>query len=302
MKISIIYSISIFLTFASCSTSVKKTPVTELVSPKPIAILQEVSIFPGHVKLVKIPLDFLDQNSLQLLKFTCRKDAALPFFMKENVLHAFIVESYFSDHSPFKCRVEVDVAGQTQIIPVVKATVGLYEYKEERINVDKKRVFLSKKDLKRVIKERKILTKIYQNSPQDRIYFMEPFSLPLDSKITSIYGTKRVFNNEKKTQHLGTDFRAPVGEEVPAANSGKVVFAGDLFFSGNTVIIDHGLSIFTVYGHLSAFKTTSDEFIPKGTIIGLSGKTGRVSGPHLHWGVKIQGYNIDGIALSKLNI
>ena len=123
--------------------------------------------------------------------------------------------------------------------------------------------------------------------------------IPLNSVITSIYGIKRTYNKQHKGQHLGTDFRAPIGEKIPASNRGKIVFSGDLFYTGWTVIIDHGLDIFTVYGHLSKTLVEAGQIVQKGDLIGLAGNTGRSSGPHLHWGVKIQGQYIDGIDLSE---
>ena len=131
----------------------------------------------------------------------------------------------------------------------------------------------------------------------DTPYFNQPFKAPLDSFITSIYGNKRVYNNDHKSQHLGTDYRAAVGVPIPSVNRGKVLFAGDLFYTGGTVIIDHGMDIFTVYGHLSAVKTEAGKIVEPGEIVGLSGSTGRSSGPHLHWGVKIHGHYVNGYSL-----
>jgi murein DD-endopeptidase MepM/ murein hydrolase activator NlpD len=112
-----------------------------------------------------------------------------------------------------------------------------------------------------------------------------------------VYGIKRVYNKAHRGQHLGTDFRAPGGVAVPAVNRGRIMFAGDLFYTGGTVIIDHGMDIFTVYGHLSEVKVEAGQIVNAGDIVALSGNTGRSSGPHLHWGVKIHGHYIDGYSL-----
>ena len=141
-----------------------------------------------------------------------------------------------------------------------------------------------------------MLNKIYASSIPDFLYSTS-FIHPLDSLVTSQYGNKRVYNKHKKSQHLGIDYRAAIGDKVPAANAGKIVFSGDLFFTGWTVIIDHGLDIFTVYGHLSKTLVKDGEMVKRGQLIGLSGNTGRTSGPHLHWGTKVQGQYIDGFVL-----
>jgi murein DD-endopeptidase MepM/ murein hydrolase activator NlpD len=97
--------------------------------------------------------------------------------------------------------------------------------------------------------------------------------------------------------HLGNDFRAPEGTPIPTSNTGKVVYVGDLFYSGKTVIVDHGMQLFSMYAHLSKISVAVGATVNRGDIVGLSGATGRASGPHLHWGIKINGEWIDGFSL-----
>lgn len=172
------------------------------------------------------------------------------------------------------------------------------DFPSERIRVDRKRVFISKKDRARVNKEQIFLNSNYFN-PAEVSLISDSFILPLNSFVTSIYGARRVFNKKKFTKHLGTDFRAPIGTEIPASNSGRVVVSRDLFYTGNTVTIDHGLGIFTVYGHLSKLLVKEGDLVKRGQVIALSGNTGRTSGPHLHWGIKIHNNYIDGNSLVK---
>jgi len=173
------------------------------------------------------------------------------------------------------------------------------KFPSEKIRVSGKRVFLSKKDLKRVRTEQKFLNSNYFN-PAEVALFEKPFDIPLDSHVTSIYGTKRIFNNKKRGQHLGTDYRAPIGTKIRATSGGMIVVARDLFYTGYTVTIDHGLGIFTVYGHLSKLIVKEGDRVRKGDLLALSGNTGRTSGPHLHWGVKIQNDYIDGNSLVRV--
>jgi murein DD-endopeptidase MepM/ murein hydrolase activator NlpD len=162
--------------------------------------------------------------------------------------------------------------------------------------VPKEKIEYSKNDLERITKETELLGTIYEQSV-GALLFDGTFEIPLDAQITSQYGAKRLFNDKKNSQHLGIDFKANVGTPIKVSNSGKVVLAQDLFFTGNTVIIDHGLGVFTMYGHLSKIYVKQNESIFKNTKIGLSGDTGRVTGPHLHWGVKVQGNWVDGNSL-----
>jgi murein DD-endopeptidase MepM/ murein hydrolase activator NlpD len=121
----------------------------------------------------------------------------------------------------------------------------------------------------------------------------------MSSEITSPFGNRRLFNKQLKSYHNGVDFRAPVGTPVFAANSGVVKIAENLFYSGNVVIVDHGNLIFTIYAHLSKIEVTADQQIEKGQQLGLTGATGRVSGPHLHWGVKVNGTAVNPIQFMR---
>jgi murein DD-endopeptidase MepM/ murein hydrolase activator NlpD len=104
-----------------------------------------------------------------------------------------------------------------------------------------------------------------------------------------------VFNGELRSYHNGIDFRALQGTPAMAANSGTVRLAKGLFYSGNAIIVDHGTGIFTIYAHLDRFKVATGQQVSKGQVIGLTGDTGRVSGPHLHWGVKVSGVAVDPV-------
>lgn len=244
-----------------------------------------MSIRPGEVRWIEFPV------SSQHSKLLCR-GLEVKYVKRGDVGLAFVMESYFSDLSPYQCVVQEKHNKTFEFNFVVIQR----DYLAEKLKVDPKRIKLAPEDEKRVMEEQQILNKIYRSSIPDFL-FTEAFIQPMKSVVTSVYGTKRVYNKEKKGQHLGIDYRAAIGDEVPAANAGKVVFSGDLFYTGWTVIIDHGVDIFTVYGHLSKTTVQTGEIVKRGDLIGLSGNTGRTSGPHLHWGTKVQGQYIDGFIL-----
>ena len=221
----------------------------------------------------------------------CRNKINALFFDRDRY-RIFLSESYFSSLKPYPCKWKT--AGREFIVAHVN--VLKKSFPSERLKVDKKKVIFSPEDLKRIKKERVFKNKVYSSSASEPL-FQGIFELPLHSKVTSIYGSRRIFNNQKKTQHLGTDFRAAVGTPIQASNSGRVVIARDLFFSGKTVVIDHGLGIFTIYGHLSKLNVQEGELLARAQVLGLSGKTGRVTGPHLHWGIIINGMAIEGSSL-----
>ena len=250
---------------------------------KLVSSIKTIELQPGKVKFVEF--DIALEDGMKTLN--CR-GTKTDFLVEKKKGRFLMAESYFSSMKPYECLYKDTI--------ILSVKVKQFPYKSEKLNVDKKRVTLSKKDLARVIKEREILKKIYKNSASYYL-FDKPFIRPLNSFITSHYGNRRVFNNKKKSQHLGNDLRAAVGLPIPVANKGKVVFTGHLFYSGNIVIVDHGLNLYSLYGHLSKIKVAQGMIINQGEIVGLAGATGRVSGPHLHWGIKLNSQNIDGFSL-----
>jgi murein DD-endopeptidase MepM/ murein hydrolase activator NlpD len=127
-----------------------------------------------------------------------------------------------------------------------------------------------------------------------------PFALPHDAPSWSNFGQRRLNNNVLESVHSGLDIRVPFGERIGAANAGTVVLASDLYLGGKTVIIDHGLGVFSSYGHMSKLLVKRGEVVKKGAAIGLCGSTGRSTGPHLHWSIKIFNARVDPEAILKL--
>ncbi len=280
------YLVLIFLSVAACAHEMKSGPVVLPPATNPVVT---VDIQPGFVRWVS----FVVPAGMEEAQLWCRDQQLKHAPLGAGQRFAYIAESYHSDLQSHTCRL---VTKDKKEIPIVQFNVKPFPYKEEKLNVDYRTVKLSKKDLKRAEREKRMLANLYKQSAA-LPYFNQPFRAPLDSYITSIYGNRRVYNNNHKGQHLGTDYRAAIGVAVPAVNRGRILFAGDLFFTGGTVIIDHGMDIFTVYGHLSQLKVTAGQIVNAGDIVALSGNSGRSSGPHLHWGVRIHGEYVNGYSL-----
>ena len=173
------------------------------------------------------------------------------------------------------------------------------EYKKEKIQVNKSKVNPKKKDTKRISKEYNEAMKIYGTSTKEN-YLTSEFILPLNSFITSDFGKARVYNDTLKGYHSGTDFRAKVGTPIIASNNGTIVLVKNRFYSGGTVIIDHGQGVYTCYYHMSKFDVKKNQKIKKGEVLGLSGETGRVTGPHLHFSVRVGGVQVDPLQFVAL--
>jgi len=128
------------------------------------------------------------------------------------------------------------------------------------------------------------------------------FTPPVNAEISDVFGVERVFNGSVQSTHQGLDFRVPSGTSVAAVNSGRVLLARPLFFEGNCVVIDHGQGLLTLYLHLSKFSVKEGDDVSKGQPVGLSGGTGRATGPHLHLAVRWQGVYLNPQVLLKLNL
>lgn len=165
-------------------------------------------------------------------------------------------------------------------------------YKQESLTVEPSQVSPPKVALARIQAEAKEAKALYATFNPKRLW-SSFFELPLQSKITSAYGNARVFNDSLQSYHSGVDFRAAIGTPIYASNDGIVALAKERYYAGNSMIIDHGEGIYSVYYHLSERAFAVGEFVKKGDKIGLSGVSGRVTGPHLHFGFMVQGVPVD---------
>jgi len=172
------------------------------------------------------------------------------------------------------------------------------EFERQELTLPKDKVTLSPEDEARADKEAERLRANWAIiNPR---MWEGDFIMPLEGGISTDFGVVRIMNKTKESIHSGLDIRGAFGTPVYAANAGRVVIDDDLFFGGNSVVIDHGVGIYTVYMHLQESKVLEGKMVSKGEVIGLVGSTGRSTGPHLHYTVKIAATNISPRALSKL--
>jgi hypothetical protein len=172
-------------------------------------------------------------------------------------------------------------------------------YGEETLKVDPRHVRPSPQDLERIRREQAELNQVYASGSRFRLW-RGAFQVPVAGEMNGPFGTRRLFNGELQSQHTGVDFRAQAGDPVHAAGGGVVRLAKELFYSGNAVILDHGAGVFTSYSHLSRMEVTVGQPIEKGKVVGRAGATGRATGPHLHWGVKINSINVNPLAFLQV--
>jgi murein DD-endopeptidase MepM/ murein hydrolase activator NlpD len=153
--------------------------------------------------------------------------------------------------------------------------------------------------LDRIASEAAFVRDVSEHSAGERIW-SAPFLRPVPDQANSRFGTKSILNGEPRRPHGGTDFLSATGTPVHAPNAGRVAGARELFFTGNTVIIDHGLGVVSLLAHLSSMDVREGETVSAGQVVGRVGATGRVTGPHLHWALTVAGARVDPLSALAL--
>lgn len=181
-----------------------------------------------------------------------------------------------------------------------KVRVAPHLYRTGRLTVPPKFVTPPKSVAERIKREQGIKKQVF--ATRSERMWAGAFGAPTDTAASSPFGTRRTYNGKTQSMHQGLDFRAAVGTPVRAAQRGRVLIAEEMYYEGGFVVLDHGEGLFTLYMHLSKFLAPVGEVMAKGTVLGESGKSGRVTGPHLHFGVQWQGLYMEPGTLLALTI
>ena len=193
----------------------------------------------------------------------------------------------------------VDLAGAdargTPLTGKTRLTVQTKRFETRRLKVDEGFVNPPAAEAERIAREAKQLASLFtQSSPRT---WRGPFVAPVPGEATSSFGRLTVLNGSPRGRHQGADFRAASGTTVLAPNAGRIVLAQDLYFSGNTIVVDHGLGMFSLLAHLSRIDVTTGREVARGDVLGASGATGRVTGPHLHWALRLSEFSVDPLSV-----
>ena len=172
-------------------------------------------------------------------------------------------------------------------------------FRTRRLTVNEAFVTPPASEQDRIDREAKLLASVW-NTPAPGRLWTDPFVRPVPQEANSAFGTRSIFNGKPRTAHGGADFLSPAGTPIHAPGAGRIVVARNLYFSGNTVVIDHGLGLFSMLAHLSAIDVHEGDPVTTRQILGRVGATGRVTGPHLHWAVRASGARVDPLSLLAL--
>jgi biotin carboxyl carrier protein len=174
-------------------------------------------------------------------------------------------------------------------------------YDARHIKVGKQFMSPSKAQQQRAAKEAEALSAALATTSPERLW-RGSFTRPTPGAVTSPFGTLRTYNNKKKSRHLGLDLDGDIGAPIVAPNRGRVLLAADRFYSGGTVVLDHGQGFITMYFHMSRIDVAVGQLVEKGEGLGAVGASGQVTGPHLHWSVKLDGLYMNPSQLLELDL
>ena len=200
----------------------------------------------------------------------------------------------------YELKVTVQMAAGDKVACSMTLSVNAGHFATEKLQVARQFVEPTPEQIRRADEEGKRLREIFDRITPERLWD-GAFRMPLDAATSGTnFGKRRVLNGQPRSPHTGMDFPAMTGTPVHAAQRGRVALARNLFFSGNTVVVDHGLGIYTFYGHLSEIAVKEGDSVEAGAVLGKVGATGRATGPHLHWGLTVQRARVNPLQIVKL--
>lgn len=191
--------------------------------------------------------------------------------------------------------IEAARLGQAALTATHRLRVDRTQFPTRRLRVAERYVNPPAEIVERIQRETRRLRAIFEEVAPRR--WDGPFLSPVHEDPAGNFGARSVFNGQPRNPHAGVDFRSPEGTPIRAPNAGQVVLADDLFFTGNTVVVDHGLGLYSLFAHLSRIDVEHGQAIEPGETVGLVGATGRATGPHLHWAVRLGGARVDPLSL-----
>jgi murein DD-endopeptidase MepM/ murein hydrolase activator NlpD len=199
----------------------------------------------------------------------------------------------------YTLRVDGKGQGQEKAAMNYAVMVGAARYPATTLKVAPEFIEPPKETLARIEQDQAVKKQAFSITLPEP-HWLGRFQPPAEAEVSGIFGSARVFNGVKKSQHTGLDFRVTTGTPIAASNGGTVILARNLYFEGNCVTIDHGQGLLTLYLHLSEIKVKEGDAVGKGQIVGLSGGTGRATAPHLHFAVRWRGEYLDPRTLLEL--
>lgn len=268
------------------------TPVAEGQSARDLSIvLKARAMQPGELVVVTVTTPTPTQQ-VRVRAF----DRGMPAFRDDPLTWRALV-GIDLDTMPGTYPITVETrADETTVRAARDLVITAHHFPTRQLAVDDAYVNPPASAADRIAREARELDRLWTESAPERLW-SGAFARPVPQEANSAFGTRSIFNGQPRSPHSGADFLSPAGTPVHAPNGGRIVLARDLYFSGVTVIIDHGLGLFSLLAHLSSIDVREGDVVVTGQLVGAVGATGRVTGPHLHWAVRLGGARVDPLSL-----
>ena len=225
---------------------------------------------------------------------------AVPFWAdakSKNIFHGIVGVDLEKPAGKYDLALTAQTGDSKTVNCTVSISVAEGKFAVEKLTVAAQYVEPNEEETKRANEERDKLRAIFATVTPDK-FFTGAFRLPLPGIHTAKnFGRRRILNGEPSSPHSGVDLPAPTGTAIHASQRGRVVLAQNLYFSGNTVVIDHGLGVYTFYGHMKTIGVRVGTVVEAGAVLGRVGATGRATGPHLHWGLTVDDSRVNALQI-----
>jgi len=253
---------------------------------------------PAQGKLLVVQVEGAEPGDRVSGEFAGRK---LRFFIDgQGRVRALTAVSWKQEPGDASLVVTVQPPRGDPIIQGVAVPVLDFQFEEQKLKVNPKYVRPPEEVRARIRRERAAMKSVWRALPTGRRW-RGSFVWPRKDEICSTFGARRMFNQKLKSRHFGVDIDGKTGDPVVAIGAGRVVMVSDRYYAGGTVVIDHGLRLFSLYFHLSEFLVEVGDDVEKGQPIGKVGRSGRVTGPHLHLGTRVEGLSFDPLSLLEFD-
>ncbi len=257
-----------------------------LSADEPVITLRARAFRPGELMVVGVAAASAEQVRVSVF------DRLVPAHQLDNGRWRALV-GIDLDQPPGEYEVTAH-AGSTELRRALRVVPRQFPTRRLKVNPD----FVNPPPevMTRIEAEGELLAQAFANAAPEPLW-SGPFRRPVPHQANSRFGTRSIFNGEPRNAHAGTDFLSPAGTPVRAPNAGRIAVARDLYFAGGSVLIDHGAGVFSQMAHLSRIDVAEGDEVKRGDIVGRVGATGRVTGAHLHWAVRVNGARVDGLSV-----
>lgn len=280
------------LAAVACCAAASNAIVQPPIAPGLAVTIAARSLAPGEVVRVEIrPGEPV--STVRVAAFG-RDSPAAPH--DADVWRALVGIDLDTEPGDYPVAVEARTPDDVLLVASASLTVEAKTFRTRTLRVNPRFVSPPARVHARIVREAERLKALFATTTPTQ-FWQGAFTLPIPGAVVSGFGVRSVFNGEARAPHSGADLRGRTGTPVSAPNAGRVVLVGRLYFTGNTVVLDHGMGLLSLFAHLSRVDVREGQLVRGGKVIGAVGATGRVTGPHLHWTVRLQDARVDPLSL-----